>query len=120
MKKPLIFLKLYWLRIVIWIALLAAAVGAFFFVNYCIQSYFTIEPFSRRQIAGQMALLLPMFLLVQLIAAPLMIGLQFYFMQGGFAKMFQSKMTLATANVKWDEVVGMKKQKKMRQNWSNF
>ncbi len=112
MKKAIIFLKLYWLRILIWSLILIAVVAATFFVGYCVKNYFAIEPFSRRQIAGQMALLLPMFLLVQLIAMPLMIGMQFYFMQGGFAKMFQSKMSLAKANVKWDEVIGMEEGKK--------
>ena len=112
MKKAIIFLKLYWLRILTWSLILTVAVAATFFVGYCVKNYFAIEPFSRRQIAGQMALLLPMFLLVQLIAMPLMIGMQFYFMQGGFAKMFQSKMSLAKANVKWDEVIGMEEGKK--------
>ena len=112
MKKMIIFLKLYWLRILIWSLILTTAIASAFFVKYCVQNYFAVEPFARRQMAGQMALLLPMFLLVQLIAMPLMIGMQFYFMQGGFAKMFQSKMSLAKANVKWDEVIGMEEGKK--------
>jgi len=99
MKKFIVFLKLYWLRIVIWSAVLAAVVCSSFFVKYCVQSFSTLEPYSRKQMAGQMALLLPMFLLVQLIAMPLMIGLQFYFLQGGFAKMFQSKTNLKQAYI---------------------
>lgn len=112
MRKFMIFIKVYWLRILVWTLILAAAVVAGFFVNYCVQSFNMVENFSKRQIAGQMALLLPMFLLVQLIAAPIMIGLQMYFMQGGFAKMFQSKTSLSKANVKWDEVIGMEEAKK--------
>jgi len=112
MKKIVVFLKLYWARILVWLLILAAVVIAGFFVNYCMKSFAMIENFSKRQIAGQMALLLPMFLLVQLIAAPIMIGLQMYFMQGGFAKMGQNKVTLSRADVKWDDVIGMEGPKK--------
>ncbi len=111
MKKALIFLKLYWLRILIFTLLLAAIIVSVVFVNYCMENYFLLERSSRRQISGQMALLLPMFLLVQLIATPIMIGLQFYFMQGGFAKMGQSKISLAKTDIKWDEVIGMREAK---------
>lgn len=111
MKKWIIFFKLYWIRILVWTLIIAILIIAALFVNYCMESFATIEDFSKRQIAGQMALLLPMFLLVQLIAAPIMIGLQFYFMQGGFAKMGQSKITLANANVKWTDVIGMESAK---------
>ncbi|MEW5895150.1 MAG: AAA family ATPase [Candidatus Omnitrophota bacterium] len=107
MKKLKVFFKLYWLHTLVWGLILASVVISIFFVNYCIQNYFTIEAFSRKQIAGQMALLLPMFLLVQLIGMPIMIWMQYYFMQGGFAKMGQSKVTLAHANVKWNDVIGM-------------
>ncbi|MFP4473833.1 MAG: AAA family ATPase [Candidatus Omnitrophota bacterium] len=112
MRKMWMYIKLYWLRILIIGLLIATVVLAGFFVNYCVQNFYQLESFTRQQIAAQMALLLPMFLLVQLIAAPIMIGLQFYFMQGGFAKMGQSKVTLAQADVKWSEVIGMEAAKK--------
>lgn len=112
MKKFIIYLKLYWLRILIWTLIFAIAIVAGFFVNYCFTSFSSMESFSKKQIAGQMALLLPMFLLVQLIATPIMIGLQMFFMQGGFAKMGQSKISMAKANVKWDDVIGMEGPKK--------
>ncbi len=111
-KRFWIFLRLYWLRILAIILIISAIIFSSFFVNYCMENFFLLERSSRRQISGQMALLLPMFLLVQLIATPIMIALQFYFMQGGFARLTQNKIGLAQANVKWDDVIGMEEAKK--------
>ena len=111
-KQIRIYFNLYYKRILLVIFAIVALYFAFIFIRYCVQSYFAIESFSRRTMAGQMALLLPMFLLVHLITLPIMIGMQFYFIQGGFAKFGQSKISLAQANVKWDEVIGMQEAKK--------
>ncbi|HNV23265.1 MAG TPA: AAA family ATPase [Candidatus Omnitrophota bacterium] len=56
-----------------------------------------------------------MFVIVNLISLPIMLGMQYYAMQGGFAKMGQGKITLAKADVKWDEVIGMENAK--REAW---
>lgn len=59
-----------------------------------------------------MALLLPMFLLVQLLSIPFIFAMQYYLMHGAFGSIGKEKMTLAHANVKWDEVIGMEGAKK--------
>ncbi len=57
-----------------------------------------------------MALLLPMFVIVHLVSLPIMLGMQFYFMQGGgMGKVYVEK---AKVSVKWDEVIGLENAKK--------
>ncbi len=112
MKKFWIFLRVYWMRILLLSLLLAVIVSSVMFVRFCVTNYFTLESFSRKQMAGQMALLLPMFVIVHLVSMPLVIGLQYYMLQGGFSKMFSRSIEKARVNVKWDEVIGMESVKK--------
>jgi len=109
-KKFKVFLKLYWLRILITALILAIIIAATFFMTYCVKSFFSLEPFSRQQISAQMALLLPMFVIVHLISLPIMLGMQYYFLQGGgMGKVYVEK---AKVDVKWDEVIGLENAKK--------
>ncbi len=85
MKRAIIYIKLYWLRIIFGAIILISLYYTTQFLLYCLQNYNLLEDFSKRQISGQMALLLPMFVLVNLIALPIMLGMQYYFMQGGLA-----------------------------------
>lgn len=113
MKRFIIFLRLYWLRIILAAILLVGFIATIQFVIYCYQNYLLLEDYSKRQISGQMALLLPMFVLVNLLALPIMLGLQYYFMQGGLAgSIGKDKAALAKVNVKWDQVIGMEGAKK--------
>jgi ATP-dependent Zn protease len=111
MKKYIIFLRLYWGKILMLLLILAALIACGLFAQYCFKNFSLAEAFSRKQLAAQMALMLPMFIITNLISMPIMIGLQYYFMQGGFAKMGSSKISLAQTNVKLDEVIGMKSAK---------
>lgn len=113
MKRLIVFIRLYWLRLIFAAVLLAALYFTVQFLIYCVGNYNQLEDFSKRQISGQMALLLPMFVLVNLIALPIMLGLQYYFMQGGLAgSIGQNKTDLAKVNVKWEQVIGMEGAKK--------
>jgi len=113
MKRFVIFLRLYWLRIILAAVLLVGLFYTIQFVIYCYQNYLLLEDYSKRQISGQMALLLPMFVLVNLLALPIMLGLQYYFMQGGLAgSIGKDKVSLAKVKVKWDQVIGMEGAKK--------
>lgn len=107
MKKWVLFLKVYWIKILFVSLLVVLIIGVIAFIMHGFKHYFALEEFSRRQIMGQMAILGLMFVCVNMVSGPLMIGIQFYFLQGGFATMGKSKITLANANVKWDEVIGM-------------
>src|SRR3989338_585752 len=112
MKKLIIFLQVYWVRALIAICMIAALIGTVIFMKYCLENYFALENFSRRQLSAQMALLVPMFIIVHLFSMPLMIGLQYYMMQGGLSKLFSTKIDMARVNVKWNEVIGMEGAKK--------
>jgi len=108
MKKIIVFLRLNWLKILLGALLLTAIIGSIIFVRFCVTNYFSLEPFSRKQISGQMALLLPMFVIVHLVSLPIMLGMQFYFMQGGgMGKVKTEKLNASKVNVKWSEVIGM-------------
>lgn len=104
-KKIWIFFRLYWLRILLGITGIALLILSVMFIMYCWDSFKDLENFTKRQIAGQMILLLPMFAIVNLISLPLMFGMQFYFMQGG--GLGNLKVDKAKVHVKWDDVIGM-------------
>ncbi len=113
MKRILIFIRLYWLRMILTVGLLIGLIYTIQFLLYCLHSYNLLEDFSKRSIAGQMALLLPMFALVNLVTLPIMLGMQYYFMQGGLAgSIGKEKASLAKTNVKWTDVIGMEGAKK--------
>ncbi len=108
MKKILISLRMNWGKILIGLGLLIAVIGSIYFLAYCFTNYQALESFSRKQISAQMALLLPMFVIVQLITLPVMFGIQYYLMQGGpLSSMGKDSMQKAKANIKWSEVIGM-------------
>ncbi|MBF0523387.1 MAG: AAA family ATPase [Candidatus Omnitrophica bacterium] len=112
MKKALIFMKVYWIQIIVILLIITVLIASGIFTVFCIKNYNLLESYTKRQTAGMMALWLPMMVITYVISMPLMVWMQVYFMQGGFAKMGQSKITLAQANVKWDEVIGMESAKK--------
>lgn len=104
-KRFVIFLKLYWLRILLSLLGIATLVLSIFFIMYCWDAFRDLENFTKRQIAGQMILLLPMFVIVHLLTLPMMFGMQYYFMQGG--GLGNLNVDKAKVNVKWDDVIGM-------------
>lgn len=110
LKKLKTFIKIHWIKIVLTIVVVTLLILSTIFVIYCIKNFFSLESFSRKQISGQMALLLPMFIIVHLISMPIMMGMQFYFMQGGgIGKVYVEK---AKVDVKWNEVIGLENAKK--------
>ena len=111
-KKFTIFLKINWVKMLIMALTAAAIIAAGFFIHYAATSFNQLESFSQRQIAGQMAIMLPMFVIVYMITMPIMMGMQYYMMQGGFSKLFDTKIEKAKVKVKWDEVIGMEGAKK--------
>ncbi len=107
-----VFIRIYWLKILLFIVLIAVITASTFFIRYSITSFMSLESFSKKQIAGNMALFMVVLVITQMVSMPIMLGLQFYFLQGGFAKMFQTKIDAAKVNTKWDEVIGMEGAKK--------
>ncbi|HOD11919.1 MAG TPA: AAA family ATPase [Candidatus Omnitrophota bacterium] len=114
-KKIILFLKINWVKLLVITLITAAVIAAGFFIHYAATSFSQLESFSRRQIAGQMAIMLPMFVIVYMITMPIIMGMQYYMMQGGFSKLFDTKIEKARVNVKWDDVIGMEGAK--REAW---
>ncbi|MBF0533062.1 MAG: AAA family ATPase [Candidatus Omnitrophica bacterium] len=112
MKKFLILLRIHSTKIMIFAVMLGLTVFMIYFITYCMQNYYALESFSRRQISGSMGLTFVMFFFVQLLSMPIMIGMQYYFMQGGFANIGKGAFDLSNAKVKWAEVIGMEEAKK--------
>lgn len=113
MKRSITFIKIHWLKALVLLVLIAVIIASVFFIKYCVTNFFAMEKFTQRMISGQMALLLPMFVIVHLVSLPIMIGLQYYFMSGGFlGRLGKEQITRAKGEVKWDDVIGMESAKK--------
>jgi len=111
-RKILIFLRLYWIRI-----LIALIIGGM--ISWMIQfmivsngNYDQLESFSRRAISAQMGQSLIMFIFVSIVQMPMMFWMYYLFYSGAFFNIGRSKMKPASVNVKWDEVIGMEGAKK--------
>ncbi len=110
LKKISVFFKLYWLHLLIILALIVLTISGIYYGIYVFDSYKTLESFSKRQIAGNMALYLPMFFFSQLLVLPLYFAMYFYMMRGG--GMGNVKIETAKTNVKMSEVIGLEEAKK--------
>ncbi len=115
MKKFILFLKIYW-KIILLVGLyVACVIGGGIMIMHAFGAYFGLEAFNRNQILAQYGFLAIILIFVHIVSLPLMIGLQLYCIQGGFAKIGQDKISLGKANVKWDQVIGMESAK--REAW---
>ncbi len=116
MKKSIIFIKLYWLRIIGVIISILLVAGSLYYMYYCLENYKALENFSKRQIAGQMAALFPMFLMVQVFTIPLIMWMNYMTMRGfGLGNTGREQHLKAEVNVKWSDVIGMDEAK--REAW---
>ena len=116
MRKFLIFLQLYWIRILLISLAAGITICGLIFVGFSLSNFTALEPFTKRQMAGQIGLLFPMFMLVQLFSLPFIFFMQYLLIHGGgFASFGKEKTERARANVKWNEVIGMDSAK--REAW---
>jgi len=108
MKKLIIYLRIYWKIIALILFYMTIVIGGGVMLIRALEAYLNLEFFSRNMMLAQYGFLAVVFIFVHIVSLPLMVGMQLYFVQGGFARMGQSKIDMASANVKWDEVIGMK------------
>ncbi|MGE0268570.1 MAG: AAA family ATPase [Candidatus Omnitrophota bacterium] len=108
-NKIIKFFKIYWINLLLSICIISVVIGIAVFTWFCIEGFSHMEGFSKRQAAGQMALLLPMFIIVHLVTLPIMLGAQFFMLHGGgLAKILGgSESSKSKSKVHWDEVIGM-------------
>ncbi len=108
LRKVLIYLRLYWLRIIIVLISLVLLTWMISFMIVGNQNYEQLESFSRRNISAQMGQSLIMFIFVTLIQAPLTFGMYYWLMSGGAAgKMGQIDLKKTKVNIKMTDVIGM-------------
>ncbi len=112
MKRLLIFFRVNWIKILIILMSLLILFFGGMYIYYCVKNYFALEAFTRKQISGQMAALLPMFFLVQLLSIPFIFAMQYYLLHGAIGRFGRDKIGKAKANIKWSEVIGMDNAKK--------
>lgn len=113
MKKFIIFLKVYWVKLLLITLAVLAVGGTIYYIFTSSSNYMSLEPYTRRQLSGQMAAMMPMFLIVQVLAILVMLGVQMYMMSGGSLGSFsKKKLNEAKMDVKWSDVIGMEDAKK--------
>ncbi|MBU1367559.1 MAG: AAA family ATPase [Candidatus Omnitrophica bacterium] len=112
-KKIKIFLKLYWIRILIITLVSLLFISLACVVTAGIKAYLSMEPFYQKSTLAQIAFGLYAGIFQALIFASIYMGFHYWFMfGGGIAKMGKKKVKTEKVNVKWADVVGMKSIKK--------
>ncbi len=115
-RKLLVFVRLYWIRIIVIGFALCILILSAFIVQAGMASFLSMESFSRRQLAANMGLTLVIFTIVSLIQTPLYLAMYFYMMQGGgLSKLSSLDLSRTKVNVKWADVIGMEEPK--REAW---
>ena len=111
-RKFIIFLRLYWLRLIFTSLCLAMLLWMFQFMVVANENYQQLESFSRRNLSAQMGQSLIMFIFVALIQMPMMFVMYYFIYSGAMFSVGNNKMKAAKVNTKWDEVIGMESAKK--------
>ncbi|MBF0483380.1 MAG: AAA family ATPase [Candidatus Omnitrophica bacterium] len=112
-KKFLIFLKLNAAWIIFWIVIILVAIASVLFINYCFTNFGQMEGYYKKSMSAQMALMLPMFALVQLITLPMYLLMNYWLMQGGgIGTLKKGSVNPKDMEVKWADVIGMEDAKK--------
>lgn len=113
MKKFIIFLRIYWVKILLITLVSIAIVGAVYYIYNAYGNYNELEPYTQRNISGQMAAQMPMMFITYSIFLLGFLGIHLFIMRGGGLGSFKkSKIDKHKMDVKWDEVIGMEEAKK--------
>ena len=106
MKKFIIFLKLYWVQIIIITLSVVLLSTIIFLLVTGFNTFATMESFSRKQLTALMGIYLIIGILQAFIFVGLMQLAQYHMMSGNFL-INRDKITTARTNVKWTDVIGM-------------
>lgn len=106
MKKFIIFLKLYWIQIIIITLAVVLLATIIFLLVTGFNTFATMESFSRKQLTALMGI----YLIIGILQAFIFVGLmqlgQYHMMSGNFL-INRDKITTTKTNVKWTDVIGM-------------
>lgn len=106
MKKFIIFLKLYWVQIIIITLSVVLLATIIFLLVTGFNTFATMESFSRKQLTALMGIYLIIGILQAFIFVGLMQLAQYHMMSGNFL-INRDKITTTRTNVKWTDVIGM-------------
>ena len=112
-RKIKVFFKYNWWKVLLGLVALfvLAAMSAMFFYGF--KNFVTLEAFSRRQLLAMMGMYMIIGIIQAFVFVTLMQFGHYFIMTGGFLnRLGKEKITLAKADVKWDDVVGMETAKK--------
>ncbi|MBI5150302.1 MAG: AAA family ATPase [Candidatus Omnitrophica bacterium] len=113
MKKFIIWIKINWARILLIGLGIGFIIGLVLYSIYISNAFNTLENFTKRQAAGQMALQMPMFLFVYGLFMVMQAVLTWYFMTGrGMGSLTKKSIRPNETQVKWQDVIGMEEAKK--------
>ncbi len=113
-KKIELFFKLHWIAIVVVILSLVLLISFAFFLKSTFVAWKSQESFQKKAMLAQYGMLLYVFLMVQMLAMPLQMGLYIWMMRGGFMKFtkVQAKTTEGKdIRIHWTDVIGMEEAK---------
>lgn len=111
-KKVKIFLKLYWIRILIIALGVLFIAGLIYVLIIGLKAFFELEPFYRKMAISGIPVQMVFALFHITLFGLVLIGINYWTMSGGFAKLSQKKVKPQDVNIKWSEVVGMESAKK--------
>ncbi|HOW35516.1 MAG TPA: AAA family ATPase [Candidatus Omnitrophota bacterium] len=111
MQKFIIWLKVNWLKILLILIFAALLSGLVTFIILTFHGFRSLESFSKRQMAGQMALYLPMMFFAQLLTLPFIFAMYYYIMTGKGLGTFR-RTKIDAVNVKWEDIIGIDEAKK--------
>lgn len=111
--KLKVFLRLYWIRILVISFILFIFIVVIYLLILGIKSFFTLESFYKKMSLAS----LPIQLLFSIFTAFIFAGVYtffhyYFFMGGGLGKLGQKRVKATQVNVKWSDVVGMESVKK--------
>ena len=106
MKKFTIFIKVYWMQILVVSLAVAILATILFLLITGFNTFTSMESFSRKQLTAMMGI----YLIIGILQAFIFVGLmqlgQYHMMSGNFL-INRDKITTARTNVKWTDVIGM-------------
>ena len=108
MRKFIIWLRINWIKILLLTLFVSVVAFLALYTFYVASNFNSLENFTKRQYAGQMAMTMPMFIFAQLLVLPASFAMMWYFYKGGgIGGIKKNKIGKDGLEVRWDDIVGM-------------
>src|SRR3989338_7012435 len=108
MRKFIIWLRINWIKILLLTLFVSVVAFLALYTFYVASNFNSLENFTKRQYAGQMAMTMPMFIFAQLLVLPASFAMMWYFYKGGgIGGIKKNKIGKDDTQVHWDDIIGM-------------